>query len=58
MGTLIRHRAEQPSAPPPAANRPPALDVPTALDPLPTDPFHFLPPDRLDAAIDGVIATV
>ena len=52
MGTLIRHRAEGPAAPPPAPNP----ELPTALEPIPTDPFHFLAPDRFDAAIDAALA--
>jgi signal transduction histidine kinase/ActR/RegA family two-component response regulator len=51
MGILIRHRAE----PPPATTTAPEL--PTVLEPLPTDPFHFLAPDRVDVAIERTVST-
>jgi signal transduction histidine kinase/ActR/RegA family two-component response regulator len=53
MGTLIRHRAE----PPTAAELPTSEPLVTALEPLPTDPFRFLAPDRFDVAVDRVSTT-
>ncbi len=49
MGTLIRHRAEQKPATAP--------ELPTVLEPLPSDPFHFLAPDHVDTAIEWTIST-